>query len=132
MRPSSNRALVSPPAPIPFSLPMMAVFSITTHPDRAVAHALDFDIVAVAPSKEEALAKIRAEIKVLVEFGLKRDLKNDIRFPAPEEFWAALTPESTLSIGEPIEINNQLIRTAYRTISDSSTLDEDRHGLSAA
>jgi hypothetical protein len=117
------RTAPSPPAPVPFELPMMTYFLLTKHPHGTVAHALDFDLVSVAKSDEEACKKLRMAIKAHVEFGIQMDITKDILFKAPEEFWAALTPETTLSIGEPIQIDNaHLIRTAYTTKTDESEL----------
>jgi hypothetical protein len=113
----------APPAPVPFELPMMTYFLLTKHPHGTVAHALDFDLVSVAKTDEEAKKKLRMTIKAHVEFGIQMDITKDILFKAPEEFWAALTPETTLSIGEPIQIDNaHLIRTAYTTKIDETEL----------
>jgi len=98
---------------------MMTYLLLTKHPDRVVAHALDFDLVSVAKDEKEALAKLRKAIKAHVEFGIQRDLVKDILFKAPEEYWAALTPDTKLSIGEPILIDNaHLIRTVYTTTDE--------------
>lgn len=87
----------SPPAPISFALPMMTYFLITKHHDRVVAHALDFDLVAVGPNEEHALIKLRRAIKAHVEFGIQNDLDKDILFKAPNEFWKDVTPETKLT-----------------------------------
>jgi len=111
--------LKEPPAQIPFALPKMTYFLIAEHQDRFVAHALDFDLVSVAPTKEIALSKLRFAVRRHVEFGIENNIEKDILFPAPSEFWSTLTPESTLSIGEPIEIDNaHLLRTAYTTTDE--------------
>lgn len=113
----------SPPAPVPFELPMMTYFLITKHPHGTVAHALDFDLVSVAESESLAVTKLRMAVKAHVEFGIQMDISKDILFKAPEEFWAALTPETTLNIGEPIQIENaHPIRTAYTTTTDETEL----------
>jgi hypothetical protein len=113
----------SPPAPVPFELPMMTYFLITKHPHGTVAHALDFDLVSVGKSDEVAVKKLRMAVKAHVEFGIQMDISKDILFKAPEEFWAALTPETTLSIGEPIQIEKaHLIRTAFTTKTDETEL----------
>ncbi len=113
----------SPPAPVPFELPMMTYFLVTKHPHGTVAHALDFDLVSVGESEALALAKLHMAVKAHVEFGIQMDITKDILFKAPEEFWAALTPETMLSIGEPIQIENaHLIRTAYTTTINETEL----------
>jgi len=114
--PTVPHIAASPPAAMPFALPMITYFLVTNHPHGTVAHALDFDLVAVAKSAEEAQTKLRKAVKAHVEFGIQMDITKDILFKAPEEFWAAFTPDTTLSIGEPIQIDNaHLIRTAYTT-----------------
>jgi hypothetical protein len=113
----------SPPPSIPFALPMMTYFMITKHPHGAVAHALDFDLVSVAASAEAAMTKLRKAVKAHVKFGIQEDLTKDILFKAPDRFWATLTPDATLSIGEPIEIESTyMIRMAYTTQTDETEL----------
>jgi hypothetical protein len=112
----------------PFSLPMMAVFSVSSTAERTVAHALDFDLVAVAATKDEALRKLRLAVKHHVEYGLENSFDLDILFPAPEQCWSALTPDSNLSIGEPIEICHRYMATATKTL----TKDEHHGSLAAA
>lgn len=80
----------SPPLALPLTLPMIAMIAVTNHPHKTIAHALDFDLVSVAASEEEAIAKVRLAIKHHIEFGIKNDLNLDIRFPAPQKFWEAL------------------------------------------
>lgn len=113
----------TPPPTVPFALPMMTYFIITKHPHGTVAHALDFDLVSVAASEEVAVTKLRKAVKAHVEFGIQHDLTKDILFKAPDRFWAILSPDATMSIGEPIEIDNaHVIRTAYTTQSDETEL----------
>jgi hypothetical protein len=113
----------SPPPAVPFALPMMTYFLFTKHPHGTVAHALDFDLVAVSRTQEIAATKLRKAVKAHVEFGIQHDLTKDILFKAPDKFWAALTPSTTLSIGEPIQIESApMIRTAYTTKLDETEL----------
>ena len=100
-------------------LPMTAMFSVVEHPDRTVAHALDFDLVAVAPTSEEAVRKIRLAVKHHVEFGLKNGFEYDILFKAPQSAWDALTPDAKLSIGEPILIDKYRLITVTRTATEN-------------
>lgn len=112
-----------------FELPMTAVFSITKSGSRMVAHALEFDLVCVAETEDEAVRKLRVAVQAHVEYGLKNRFDRDILQSAPEKAWNALTPETTLSIGEPIIIREhdssekRLIRTFQH---------EDRPSLTAA
>lgn len=93
------------------SLPMTAIFTVKTTSDGAVAHALDFDLVAVALTSHEALKKLRAAVKHHIEFGFKHNLKaEDIQMRAPEEFWSK-GYNGTLTLGEDIEIDHQRILT---------------------
>jgi hypothetical protein len=104
----------------PFSLPMMAIISVAIHPTRTVAHALDFDLVAVAETEKEALRKVRLAVKHHVEFGLRNSFNLDILYKAPQAAWDAMTPDTALSIGEPIEIDHCCsLKTA--TVTDEST-----------
>jgi hypothetical protein len=119
----SHAATLSAPAmpltpPVPFYLPMMAVFSVTNHPDRTIAHALQFDLVAVGKTEEEAVHKLRTSVKYHVEFGIRHGYVYDILSSAPPEAWDALTTDSRLKIGEPIQIANGHLLTATRTIQD--------------
>jgi hypothetical protein len=120
--PNIPRTSPSPPTAKPFVLPMMTVFSVTNHPNKSVAHALDFDLVAVAATQADAIAKLRVAVKHHVEFGLKNDIDKCILFPAPAEYWDLLTPHTNLIIGEPIEIENVKMATALRTITDETEL----------
>jgi hypothetical protein len=117
-----------PTAATVFSLPMTAVFAVKNTHDRSVAHALDFDLVAVAPTEAEAVRKLRVAVKHHIEFGLKNDFTLDILQSAPEEYWAALTVDAQLSIGEPIEVCHHKMLTATKT----TTENEDNRSLTAA
>jgi hypothetical protein len=116
------------PTGTPFSLPMTAVFLVKKYNDKAVAHALDFDLVTVASTEEEAMRKMRIAVKHHVEFGLKNNFNLDILQSAPEEAWSALTPDATLSIGEPIEVCDRRMLTATKT----TVQHEDYRSLAAA
>lgn len=121
---SRHRAtsVLSTPPEKHFALPMMTVFHITNHPHATVAHALDFDLVSVAGSEQEAVTKLRIAVKHHIEFGIKNGIERDILMPAPDNFWNSLTPNSQLSIGEPLEVESHKIATAYRTTSDETEL----------
>jgi hypothetical protein len=101
-------------------LPMMTIFSVRSRAGRAVAHALDFDLVATAPTSKEALHKLRAAVKHHIEFGFKRTLcKNDIELKAPQECWDKMV-DAPLTLGEDIEIDHHRIRTMTRTDIDET------------
>lgn len=108
-------------------LPMTAVFLVTKKSDRVIAHALDFDLLAVAATEMEAVRKVRLAVERHIEYGLTNNFTLDILQSAPEESWAALTPDATMSIGEPIQVCNYRMRTATKT-----TENEDKGSLTAA
>lgn len=92
-----------------FSLPTTVSFLISKDRDKIVAHALDFDLVAVADTEEEAKRKIRLAVKTYVEYGLSNNWADEIIFPAPDEYWDKLK-YATIAIGETIEIADMSIR----------------------
>ena len=103
------------------TLPMTTVFTVQRGMARSVARALDFDLVAVGPTDEDALLKLRLAVKAHVEFGIKNGLcKEDIQVPAPQEFWDILTPESSIRIGEPIQVDHRQIIPMVRLAIDET------------
>lgn len=99
-----------------FELPMMSVIRYTQDEEGYVAHALDFDIVAVGNSEAEATEKIRWAIKAYVEYGLKHYWEDHIIFRAPEETADELSPGSTtLKIMEPLMILDRKMGLARAT-----------------
>jgi len=85
-----------------FNLPMMLTFLESKNGHHAV-HSLDFDIVSVADSEDEAWSKLRLAVKTYVEFGLSNGWKEHIVFNAPKDkFWDKITPELSSRILEPI------------------------------
>lgn len=96
----------SVPARQPFQLPMTAFTVTNVGPEGVVAHALDFDLVAVAGTREMATKKLRLAVKTYIEIGLSNGWVDDILFRAPDEFWQTLTPDCPVSIGEPILIDD--------------------------
>jgi hypothetical protein len=90
-----------------FRLPMTATFSTHTREDgKAVAHALDFDIVAVSDTKDQAVEKLRLAVKTYIEFGLNNNWSGDIIFPAPDEYWDRIPEDTPASFQPPIEIED--------------------------
>jgi len=86
---------------------MTATFTQQRRDDgKFVAHALEFDLVAVADTETEATDKIRLAVKIYIEFGLSQGWEDDILFPAPQQSWDRLTEDSRISLAAPIEIND--------------------------
>lgn len=54
---------------------------------KMVAHALDFDLVAVGDTVEGAIDKLLTSVRVYLEYGVKHGYVDQIQFPAPDEFW---------------------------------------------
>lgn len=88
-----------------FNLPMMLTFLESKNGHHAV-HSLDFDLVSVADSEDEAWSKLRLAVKTYVEFGLSNGWKDHIVFPAPKELWDKITPEVSSRILEPITLGD--------------------------
>ena len=89
-----------------FSLPAMLTNVIWTN-GKSKAHNLDFDLVTVAPTEDEALQKLRLCIKTYVEFGLSKGWDNYIIFHAPKEILDQLKPNTPVQIMPPLEIASQ-------------------------
>ena len=88
-------------------LPTTAHFSLYQREDgQFVAHALDFDLVTVAGTEREAEQELRKAVKTYIEYGIFKGWEKDIRFEAPHRFWDLLTVDSSISIGQPIEITD--------------------------
>lgn len=101
-------------------LPMMAIFTVRTSNKRSVAHALDFDLIAVGSSHEDALSKLRAAVKSHIEFGFRKGLcKDDIQMRAPKACWDKIV-NASLTLGEDIEVDHHRIRTITRTVIDET------------
>ncbi len=83
----------------------MMLTHVMVHDDgKCVAHSLDFDIVCVAAGEHEAWERLRLAIKTYVEFGISNGWQDSIIFPAPQECWDQLTPDTPLQLGPPITI----------------------------
>jgi hypothetical protein len=109
----------------PFQLPSTVSIVFREEKDgRVSAHALDFDLVATDASREEAMKKIRLAITSYVEMGLLNEWADDIRFPAPEEYWPE--PGAQLEVGDPITILNYTLLV----YSASSIANEHREAHS--
>lgn len=86
-----------------FNLPMMLTFLESKNGHHAV-HSLDFDIVSVGDSEDEAWSKLRLAVKTYVEYGLSKGWKEHIVFNAPKEFWDKITPDVSTRIMDPITL----------------------------
>jgi predicted RNase H-like HicB family nuclease len=96
-----------------FELPMMSIIRYSEEQEGFVAHALDFDLVAVGTTEEEATEKIRWAIKAYIEYGLKNYWEDHIIFRAPEALLDELSPENTtLKIMEPIIVQDRKLGLA--------------------
>jgi hypothetical protein len=101
------------------SLPMTAFFAVKRTANRAVAHALDFDLVAVAPSAEQALQKLRSAVKYHIEFGFKNGLAAEyIEQKAPQDCWDKIY-NCGFTLGEDIQVDHQRIRTMTRVVDET-------------
>lgn len=104
---------------------MTATFCLRQREDgKFLAHALEFDIVAVGDTQKQAEHKLRLAVKLYIEYGLFKGWEKDIRFSAPQECWDLITTDSTISIGPPIEIRDHRPERkviVYRATSHSST-----------
>jgi hypothetical protein len=74
---------------------------------KFVAHSLDFDLVCVGENQQQASHSLNLAVKTYVEFGLSKGWNNEIHFPAPQEFWNMLTPDTPLKLGPTIYIDNR-------------------------
>jgi hypothetical protein len=112
-----------------FELPTMSVILYSQDDEGFCAHALDFDLVAVARTKEEATVKIRWAIKSYIEHGLKNYWEDHIIFRAPEEILKELTPgaQTSLTIMEPIVIQDRRI-----SLVGATTTHEDNRVAAVA
>jgi hypothetical protein len=91
----------------PFRLPMTLSHLVTrTAGNRFVAHSLDFDLVEVGATRDEAWSKLTLAVKTYVEFGMSKGWDDFIIFPAPDEFKRKITKDMVIEIMPPIEIAN--------------------------
>ncbi|MGA2903629.1 MAG: hypothetical protein ABSD98_07350 [Candidatus Korobacteraceae bacterium] len=90
-----------------FQLPMTLTHLVTHPGDKTVLHSLDFDIVTVDNSEEEAWERHVQSVKTYVECGLSKGWQQYIRFRAPDEAWAQLTPDTPVRIMPPIVIEGR-------------------------
>jgi hypothetical protein len=111
----------------PFKIPdtVTIIFRAETN-GHTSAHALEFDLVSTAPNQEDALKKVRTAIVSYIETGLLNEWAEDIRYPAPEQYWPA--KGAKLDVGEPIYIMSR----SLLVYSASSVANEHREAHSLA
>jgi hypothetical protein len=95
---------MTPPARRPFELPMTMVVTTCQDEEGFVAHALDFDLVAVAATEDGALDKVRLAVKTYIEYGITNNWEADIMFPAPKECWERISTDTLIKMMEPITV----------------------------
>jgi hypothetical protein len=88
-------------------LPMMMFVTVCPEDEGFVAHALNFDIVSVAATEDEAMEKVRLAVKTYIEYGLNNHLEADILYPAPEEFWNKISQDAPIKMMEPITVKDK-------------------------
>lgn len=111
----------------PFKLPNNVTIILRQEGHGSVtAHALDFDLVATAPTSSEALKNVRTAIVSYIETGLLHEWSEDIAYSAPPEFWPE--PGAKLEVGEPIYIMSR----SLLVYSASSIANEHREANSLA
>ena len=89
-----------------FQLPMMTPVSLYQNAaGNAVAHALDFDLVAVSDTMDKAVEKLCLAVKIYIEYGLSNGWTDDIIFKAPPRFWEGISQETKTEFLPPIMID---------------------------
>lgn len=102
----------------PFALPMMTILGCRQDDTgKHIAHALDFDIVCVGQSEQEAIDKIRLSLTAYIEFGLSNGWNDDIVFHAPQEFWDKLSVNTPIRLMDPIYVQDKRVPLAYVTVN---------------
>ena len=93
----------------PFQLPTSTFTTNYQDPQtqKHVAHSLDFDLVCMGNTDEQAAENLRLAIKTYIEFGLSQGWNEEIHFRAPQEFWDRLTLDTPLRLGPTIYIDNR-------------------------
>ena len=111
----------------PFQIPTNVTIIFRPEKDGKIsAHALDFDLVSTAATQREASKKIRTAIISYIETGLLNEWADDIRYPAPEQYWPE--PGVKLEVGDPICIMSR----SLLVYSASPVANEHREANSLA
>jgi hypothetical protein len=104
----------------PFNLPMMLT-NLVVRDGKHVAHSLDFDLVCVADNDTEAWDNLCLAIKTYVEFGISKGWNDYIMFPAPQEFWDKITPDTPLQLRPPITIAGEVRKVVEAEVYEACT-----------
>jgi len=89
----------------PFRLPMTLGHIVTqTSSTRFVAHSLDFDLVEIGATEEEAWGNLMLAVKTYVEFGLSKGWDDYVIQPAPEQY--KITEDMEVKMMPPLLIAN--------------------------
>jgi predicted RNase H-like HicB family nuclease len=106
--------LAKPQTEKPFELPMTSLVRFSQEADGFVAHALDFDLVAVGDTEDEATEKIRWAIQAYIEYGLKNFWHDHILYGAPKEM-NDISIETPVKLMEPIIVQDRKITLVRAT-----------------
>ena len=88
----------------------MSIISLCyTSNSKMVAHSLDFDLLCVGSTRDEAIARLRLAIKTYVEYGLANGLAANIRRPAPTKYWDMVLDAAISGKTETIHILDRRI-----------------------
>lgn len=96
-------------------LPLTLTFTTAFTANSAVAHALEFDLVAVEATEEKALGKLRIMVELYIKHGVDRGWQDQLQFPAPQKYWDDLNEMDTVDRLSPIEADNQKL-TVFRAM----------------
>jgi hypothetical protein len=88
-----------------FCLPMTLTHLSLSKGDKHIVHNLDFDLVEIAASEDEAWERLTHSIRAYVEFGLGKGWKNCILHKAPTRYWDLLA-DLPARFMEPITVAN--------------------------
>lgn len=102
-----------------FKLPMNIVsLCYKSESGKVVGHSLDFDLVCVGETRDEAKAKLRLAIKAYVEYGLENELAAYIRRPAASEYWDRILTSKISGETETIQILDRRLFTTCHEVND--------------
>jgi len=92
-----------------FSLPTTITILSGEIAGKHIMHCLDFDLVEMAESDDEAWSRLACTVRTYVEFGLSKGWKESIRHRAPQRFWDVLKPGIPAKFRPPILIANKSV-----------------------
>jgi hypothetical protein len=103
----------------PFQLPTTTMSISYKDAGKCVAHSMDFDLVCVADTEEEASKNLRLAMKTYIEFGLSHQWADEIYFPAPQEFQDRITEKTPVRVGPTILIDDRSMRLIEAEIPEA-------------